>query len=91
MATTISVPLDSWVSVNTLSGVVIGTAMDLQNVGTGWIILQEASAKPSDSSMEGIILTSLFYPNSGRTVTSESGQIWAKATQIASRLAVQEL
>lgn len=94
--TNIQIPT-TWVDINTLSGVAVGTAMTLQNQSTHRIRLTESTSTPTDSDLGKVILP-LNIENNGSdaTITAGSLKIWARLDYPSSvpkygRLAVQEI
>jgi len=69
----------SWVDVNTESGISVGTAFSLYNEGTGSIKLIEQSSEPSHNDTKGKILDPHRFPNSLAIIPTGSLRIWAKA------------
>ena len=82
---------DTWVNVNTLTGISVGTEFRIQNDGVIWVRIQESSTQPTENK-EGKILTNLDKSSSSATITSGSETLWARSS-IEGRsgsLAVQE-
>lgn len=74
----ISVTGSSWLDVNTLSGVTVGTAFSIQNVGAAIVYLYESSTPPVE--VDGVILFDALTsgPNSTAYISSGSQKIWVK-------------
>lgn len=71
---------NDWVSINSTTGIAVGTAMSIQNKSTTWVLLQESSTKPNIASNNGILITDLFHQEPSKEVLSGSLEIWAKST-----------
>ena len=81
MATTIAripVGYDEWVDVYTEMGVTVGDAITIQNRGNYGILLQEGPTQPSTDSVEGDLLTTVYYPANRADVYEGSDKIWAR-------------
>lgn len=74
---TVNIPEDTWVDVNTLSGIAEGTAFTGQNSGIPWIRLQESATQPTNN-VEGKLITNLFQSSPDFSVVEGSGKIWAR-------------
>ncbi len=88
------VPFDDFISVNTESGIAVGTAITIQLKTTSWVRLVESSSKPDPSVTNiGVILSNLSYPYAIADITSGSEEIWAISTREGqgASLNVQEL
>jgi len=71
---------DSWVDLNTTSGVAVGSEFIIQNKKTTWILLYEGTDAPLSTSTAGVYLTNLDRPDGKCTVRSGSLKVWAKST-----------
>ncbi|UNY40442.1 hypothetical protein KLEP7_gp194 [Pseudaeromonas phage vB_PpeM_ KLEP7] len=76
----IKVPSTDWVSVNTLSGLSIGTSILIQNKAPAWILLYESATKPNAALKDGSLLTNLEGQEPSKMISSGSLEIWAKST-----------
>ena len=88
------VPFDDFISVNTESGIAVGTAITIQLKSTSWVRLVESDTKPDPSVTNiGVILSNLSSPYAIADITSGSGEIWAISTKDkqAASLNVQEI
>lgn len=82
----------SWVDINTSSGIAVGTAMTIQNTSTIWVHLAESDSEPTEAEYHKVI-TSLTYNNAEAQVLTGSGRVWARSS-VATRqgtLAIQEV
>ena len=77
---------DTWVSLNVISGIAVGTAFKVQNKSTTWAILQESSTQPLNTDTKGELVTDLFHTEPSKLIAAGSLEIWAKST-IDGRLA----
>tara|TARA_B100001105_G_scaffold204145_2_gene167899 strand:- start:786 stop:1073 length:288 start_codon:yes stop_codon:yes gene_type:complete len=82
---------DTWVNVNTLSGIPVGAEFRIQNDGVTWVRVQESGGQPLDEK-EGKLLTNLDKSSSSALIPTGSGEIWARSSVIGrdATLAVQE-
>lgn len=72
----ITIPSDQWVSVNALTGVPVGTAMELTITSIYPVQLWEGS-KPADTFREGKPTSNMNFPYASPEISSGSGEIWA--------------
>lgn len=94
MAETLSdfdIPEDTFVSLNNLSGILVGTSFRMQNKGTNSILLIESNTQPADDSQDGVILTTVAFSYASAIVATGSGEIWAKADNGESKITLQEV
>lgn len=87
MATTIpDIKITSeWQSLNSLSGIAVGTSFLVNNKGNVGILMYENTTIPTDNtSNNGILLTPPFWSASCKYVETGSGEIWVKCTTPAS-------
>lgn len=68
----------TWVSLNSLTGISIGTSFIITNKGVEWLVLAEGT-EPSAGSNDGVYLTDVSSEDSSKLVTSGSLEIWAKS------------
>lgn len=87
----INLPIRQWVSLNALSGISAGVAFEIQNITTPWIVLRESDDQPDASVLTGLVMTSIFFNESTRTVTSGSREVWALALAAGAAVIVQEI
>lgn len=91
----ITIPSDEYVSINTLSGVDIGTEMVLQLKSTVWIRLVESATKPAASVEDGLLMSNLTQNYASATIRAGSLEVWAISTKTnynaSSKLNVQEI
>lgn len=94
MSDTISdvlVSKDVYVDINTLSGIVAGTAVVIANKSTTRVRLQVASSQPSANSVDGEILYPGGHVDAIKIVTSGENTVWAKSfDNVAGSISVQE-
>lgn len=76
----ITVQPDVWTSINSESGVAIGTAMQVMNLSLSSCILQEKSTQPAASDNNGQILTGINKPYALSNISDSSDEIWVKPT-----------
>jgi len=81
MTTIADIPVSNevYVSVNTLSGLAVGTPLIITNKGTQWATLQEASSQPPANSLNGETICTLPELTATKVVIS-TVEVWAKAT-----------
>lgn len=81
----------TWQSLNTLSGIAIGSAMTIDNKSTSLVLLAEGT-QPSASSKDGVPLTTYRGTNSTKIIPSGSLEIWARieAASSTAKITVQE-
>tara|TARA_R100001594_G_scaffold22618_1_gene43837 strand:+ start:568 stop:945 length:378 start_codon:yes stop_codon:yes gene_type:complete len=77
---TVDVPPNTWVDVNTVSGIAVGSSITIQNVSTVWVNIQESSSEPTEE-REGKIITNLDKSSAEALVKSGSDKIWVRSTQ----------
>jgi hypothetical protein len=74
---------DEWVSVNTLTGIPIGTGFFLQNISaTAGAILQEKTTQPLAASRDGQRMSPMTGSYAWATIYAGGDEVWAKATNI---------
>lgn len=90
----INVPYDEYINLNTVSGIAVGTAMEILIKGSEGLFIQEGETQPDSSSTDGRSLD-----GKGRTngyvscyIKSGSGNIWIRSSGYnrSSRINVQE-
>lgn len=69
---------DDWISVNSLSGIAVGTQLRVQNKATNFCLLQEAASKPDIANFEGEIITPIYQPEPSKIVLAGSGEVWVR-------------
>ena len=77
---TVDIPPNTWVDVNTVSGIAVGSSITVQNVSTVWVNIQESSSEPTEE-REGKIITNLDKSSAEALVKSGSDKIWVRSTQ----------
>ena len=77
---------NTWVSLNSLGPIAVGTAFKIQNKSTTWVILQESATQPLNTDTKGELVTDLFHAEPSKLIAAGSLEIWAKST-IDSRFA----
>ena len=75
----IKIPNDTWVNLNTVAGIPVGNAFDIQNKTTVWVQLYESDSEPDVDETSGRILTNLGHNYAVSTILKNSKTIWAKA------------
>ena len=94
MANTIpDIPISSaaFTNVNTLTGIVSGTALYLSNKSTSDILLQISDTQPASDSSAGEIMYQRPNATSLKVVTFGEATVWAKSLQSNNaRISVQE-
>jgi len=68
-----------WVSLNTLSGYTVGTALEIQNKWFSWGILNESITKPDIADFTGKVITSLGEYDNNKNVEANSDEIWVRS------------
>jgi hypothetical protein len=82
---------DVYVNVNTLSGVVAGTALVITNKSTSRILLQISNAQPAADSTNGELLPPLPASTAIKLITALENAVWAKSIDdIDAPLSVQD-
>lgn len=86
-----NIPSDSWVNLNTLSGISVGTAMSIQNKAQNVLLLFISPTQPTASSNDGIAVYD--FPSELSVVEIDSGEdiVWAKSRGGLGQVNVQEL
>ncbi|MAW08493.1 MAG: hypothetical protein CME61_09485 [Halobacteriovoraceae bacterium] len=83
---------NTWINLNELINVPVGTAIKIQNVGTLWFHITETdkdlSVAPEDSDetpeeVGYLHVTNLNYPYASAEITSGSKTIWVKGSRIS--------
>ena len=89
----ITVDSTAWVDLNTASGVVVGTKMQVTNKSTPWVRLYEGATAPAVTSKDGEVLTNKPNPDSSGIVVAGSLKIWAICASegFGSKVSVQGL
>ena len=72
----ISIPSNQWVSINTLTGIPVGTAMELTITSTYPVQLWEGT-QPDVNFRGGKPTTNMSKPYASPEITEGSGEIWA--------------
>lgn len=70
---------NTWVDINTVSGIAVGEPFLIQNKRSTWAIIQESNTAPDDSSQDGIPLTNMGESTSKCYISQGSGRIWIKS------------
>jgi hypothetical protein len=95
MATIPDITVDSteYVSVNTLTGIAVGTAMSILNKTTNWTRVQEIVAKPADTDTAGVLISSMSESYARADVALGSSEIWVRVAEEGrvATLSVQEI
>jgi hypothetical protein len=68
---------DDWLDLNTDTGIAVGVAMNLQNLGNYHILIQESATEPSTQT-EGFRLTTLGADYAAPKVLSGSLRVWVR-------------
>lgn len=71
------IPSDEFVSINSLSGVAVGTAMTIQSKSALWVRLVESATKPLSTITDGVLMSSLYQNYAIATVKTSSLEVWA--------------
>ena len=81
---------DTWVDVNTASGIAVGTSLDLLNKSPTWLRLAEGTAPAADST-DGLTLGNMDTSYARRIIPTGSLTIWAKSSVVGrtTKLSVQ--
>lgn len=69
----------SWVDINTVSGVSVGSPFLIQNKRSTWAIIQESDTAPSNDSTDGSLLSPMGDPSGKCYIQQGSGKIWIKS------------
>lgn len=82
----------AWTDINTASGIVAGTNMQITNSGNAEVKLIEASSQPSLTDTRGVVLTGREHPYASAEVVSGSLTIWALSlSEMKGSLSLQAL
>lgn len=82
-----------WQDLNTLTGVAVGTAIQVQNVSTTVVLMFESDTPPDTSSYDGMqLLPANYFDLSKADISSGSKKIWVRLQKGATKaiLAVTE-
>jgi hypothetical protein len=71
------IPSDQYVSINTLSGISVGTTMEIQLKTNDWVRLIESATQPANNVTDGIIISSMYHNYATATIKALSLEIWA--------------
>ncbi len=71
---------DTWVNLNTASGISVGDEMKILNKSPTWVRIAEGT-EPALTSTDGLVLTDMDRNYAQLEVPSGSLTIWAKTTQ----------
>lgn len=67
----------TWQSVSSLTGIIAGTAITIQNLGRFPVNVAVAAAQPADTFV-GEVVQPYMYPNSVGAVDSGNNEVWVK-------------
>jgi hypothetical protein len=82
----------TWVDVNTESGIAVGSAMLITNKGSGDILVLEQTATPLDSDTIGVPVTNTDSPYATANALADSLKIWCKTRGVlGTTINVQEV
>jgi hypothetical protein len=84
----ITIPTEDFVSINTLSGIAVGTAMTITNKSSSYILLAEGT-KPAATSEDGVLVSPMSDTYAIADIPSGSLEIWAKSISFSSKVSVQ--
>lgn len=81
---------DTWVDLNTVTGIAVGTRLALLNKSTTWIQLAEGT-EPAANYKDGVILRDMESNYAQADIPASSLTIWAKSAIVGKlcRLSVQ--
>lgn len=85
----IIVPSTNFVSINTLSGIVVGNAMTFQNKGSVDLYIVENTTQPAATVTDGLILSHFNRAYSTGGSTTGSNEIWVKSVSGTGKLHVE--
>ena len=71
------IPSDQYVSINSLSGVAVGTAMTIQLKSNDWVRLVESATQPASTVTDGIQMSNMYSNYAVATTKTLSLEIWA--------------
>ncbi|APC44418.1 hypothetical protein [Pseudoalteromonas phage PH357] len=74
----ITIPSDDFISINTQSGLAVGTAIEIQLKGVSPVVIYEGSVKPLATVSDGKAVTNLKTGYAVIYVTGGSEEIWAR-------------
>lgn len=82
---------DVYVDINTLSGIVAGSAIVVENKSSNNVLLQISASQPAADSQNGTILHNAGDENSIKVITAGENTVWAKSIGSTSAdISVQE-
>lgn len=90
MATISNITSDVYISLNTETGIPVGSAMKLQLKSVTWLNVIQSDTQPLVDSPDGIELTNLSYDSSRATVIEGGKEVWVKAV-VGGRTGVLEV
>lgn len=93
MASEINTEINDWVSVNTLTGIVVGTRIKMQNKGSKHLLSMNSAIKPDINSFEGELITPIQGEEPSKIVTENSTEVWVRRKESGSgqlKMYVQE-
>lgn len=92
-ATLPDIPIgQTWVDINTVSGIAVGTAIAILNKGNGEVRLIESDTIPAVDETDGLLLTTLENAYAMGSADAGSIRLWAKARgKLNSFVSVQEV
>ncbi|UUW39730.1 hypothetical protein VP14_043 [Vibrio phage VPMCC14] len=73
------IPSDQWVSVNALTGIPVGTKLDLTNQGQADLLMTTSATQPLASFREGKFLKEVESEQSRTTLRSTSEELWIRS------------
>ena len=73
----VTLTTNEWVNLNTLSGATAGTALNIQNIGNGTVLLQESATQPVNNN-GGVLFPPHYDTISKAAVAGGSEIMWGK-------------
>ena len=82
----------TWIDINTVSGIAVGTPMLITNKGSRELLVLEQTATPVDSDTLGVPITNTDNPYATANTLVGSLKIWCKARDtLGTTINVQEV
>lgn len=78
MDITLDTDVTSWQSVNSLTGIAVGTEIQVQNKSSQEVLIITADSQPTDSSEAGAIMTPMTHNYAIVTIDSGESTVWVR-------------
>lgn len=81
----------TWVDINTVSGITVGVAFSISNKGNGEILTIESTSTPVADSRDGVPITTNEQGYAERYIPTNSLRIWCKARNVLGSVVTVQL